>query len=76
VGDRHVDVGVQVLQLGEGSLSAGDLPDVFFPAVEVAAEVLHGDSGGVVDGDLLGTGEDEVLGDLDSELRMGRDIRH
>ncbi len=35
-------------------------------AVEVAADVFDGNGVGVVDSDLLGTCEDEVLGDFHS----------
>jgi hypothetical protein len=41
---------------------------MFSAAVEVAADVLDGDGAGVVDGDLFGAGEDEILGDFDSQL--------
>lgn len=65
-GDVDLHAGVEVLQLREGGLGAGGLADVLAAAVEVAAHVLHGDGVGVEDGDLLGPGQDEVLGDLDS----------
>lgn len=37
---------------------------MFVPAVEVASDVFDGDGVRVVDSDLLGSGQDEVLGDL------------
>lgn len=36
--------------------------------VEVASDVLNGDSVGIIDGDLFGPGKDEILGNLDSQL--------
>ena len=63
-----VDVGVEVSQLWEGGLCARNLSDVLSADVEVAAEVGCGDEGGVVERDLLGSCEDEVLGDFNSQL--------
>lgn len=75
VGDAHVHAGVEVLELGERGLGARDLADVLGAAVEVAAEVLDGDGAGIVDGDLFGAGEDQILGDLDSQLKIVRRVR-
>jgi len=56
-GDVNVDVGVEVAQLREGGLGARDLADVLRADVEVAAEVGSGDDAGVVERDLLRSGE-------------------
>lgn len=67
-GDVDVNVGVEVSQLREGGLSARNLSDVLLADVEVAAKIGCGDEGGVVEGDLLGSCEDEVLGNFNSQL--------
>ena len=67
-GHADVDVGVEVLELGERCLGPRDLADVIEAAVEVPAHILNGDGVGVVDGDLLGPSEDQILGNLDSQL--------
>jgi hypothetical protein len=64
--DADLYARVEVFELCEGCFGAGDLADVFVPAVEVASDVFDGDGVRVVDGDLFGSGQDEVLGDLDS----------
>ena len=66
--DPHVHARVQVLQLVQRGLRPRRLAHVLRPAVEVSADVLHGHRVRVVDSDLLGAGEDEVLGDFDAEL--------
>lgn len=64
--DTHLYAWVQVFQLCKRCLGTCGLAHVFIPAVEVAADVFDCDGVWVIDGDLFGSGQDEVLGDLDS----------
>jgi hypothetical protein len=63
-----VDVGVEVSQLREGGLSARKLSNVILADVKIAAEIGWGDEAGVVEGDLLGSRENQVLCDFNSQL--------
>lgn len=67
-GNADIDVWVEILELREGGFCPRDLADVFMAAVEVPAHVLNGDGVGIKDGDLFGPSEDEILGNLDSQL--------
>jgi len=66
--DEHV--GVQIFQLRQGGLCARYFAYMLGATVEIATDVLNGHEGGVVDGDLLGSCQDEVFSDLDAELNM------
>jgi hypothetical protein len=66
-----INTGVKILELIERGFCQGEFPHVFGTAVEIATHLLWSDFAGVEDGDLLGAGQDEVLGDFDSELNGG-----
>lgn len=59
---------VKVFQLIERGLRTGHFSHVFRAAVEISADLFDGDCAIVEDGDLFGSGEDEIFGDLYSEL--------